>query len=117
MFDKNRQQILFEKNIQIKENIYLVAEFNNKAVGFISCHVQNLLHHSGPVGEIQEMFVEFEHRSSGIGMKLLNEVKRLAKEKGVLHLEVTSNKKRKAAHTFYLREGFINSHEKFVFQF
>ncbi|WP_241775709.1 hypothetical protein [Flavobacterium sp. Root420] len=45
---------IFNENIANPNNLYLIAENENEEVGFISFHTQNLLHHCGRVGEIQE---------------------------------------------------------------
>ena len=115
-FNKEKQEYIYHQNIQQPNNIYLVAFDDHAAVGYISCHAQNLLHHSGLIGEIQEMFVTEKYRSSGIGKLLMENLIHLAKQKGYLQLEVTSGKRRVSAHRFYLREGFSESHFKFTRQ-
>jgi (aminoalkyl)phosphonate N-acetyltransferase len=113
-FDRRKQLEIFKKNIANTENIYLVAEENNKVVGYLSCHVQLLLHHGGRVGEIQEMFVSGEKRSHGIGKLLLKRLRTLAVEMDLVQLEVTSNKDRLMTHKFYEREDFKLTHKKFT---
>src|SRR5436190_22438959 len=78
IFDKATQRQLFIENISNSNNIYLVALSGKNINGFISCHIQNLLHHGGPVGEIQELFVAPSKRSLGIGKKLVDSVKSTA---------------------------------------
>ncbi|RXR28513.1 GNAT family N-acetyltransferase [Flavobacterium piscinae] len=114
VFPKASQQAIFLENLSNPKHIFLLAEINQIPVGFISCHVQNLIHHGGLVGEIQEMFVLEQYRSKQIGKQLLDELKKIAKEKNILQLEVTSSFKREKAHAFYEREGFPNTHKKFV---
>ncbi|WP_459212217.1 GNAT family N-acetyltransferase [Aquimarina rhabdastrellae] len=117
VFEINTIKKAFELNIKNTNFIYLIAELNKEPVGFISCHAQYLLHHSGQkIAEIQEMYVNPENRKMGIGKKLIDELKRIAKQNGIAQLEVTSNKKRTDSHRFYKREQFINTHEKFTFE-
>jgi PhnO protein len=116
VFPKASQQAIFLENLSNPKHIFLLAVINQIPVGFISCHVQNLIHHGGLVGEIQEMFVLEQYRSKQIGKQLLDELKKIAKEKNVLQLEVTSSFKREKAHAFYEREGFPNTHKKFVYK-
>jgi PhnO protein len=116
-FKKNEQEKIFLENLNNANNIYLIAEVENEIVGFLSCHVQNLLHHNGLIGEIQEMFVHENSRNLGIGHKLVNQLKNIAREKEIIQLEVTSNIKRKNAHSFYENQDFINTHKKFVCKF
>jgi PhnO protein len=115
--DRETQWRIFDENISRPEHIYLMATIDGTPAGFISCHVQNLLHHGGAVGEIQELFVAEDVLSIGIGKMLTDRLKEIANERGVLQLEVTSGFKREDAHRFYAREEFGFTHKKFVFKF
>ncbi|MEZ4874887.1 MAG: GNAT family N-acetyltransferase [Flavobacteriaceae bacterium] len=117
VFEREIQKNVFEAHVKNPANIYLIAEYDGNSVGFISCHSQKLLHHGGQnIGEIQEMYVSPTYRSMGIGKKLLDELKQVATQLGIQQLEVTSGKKRKGAHHFYMRENFMNTHEKFTLE-
>ncbi|NER12108.1 GNAT family N-acetyltransferase [Leptobacterium flavescens] len=117
VFGIETQKKAFERNIINTDFIYLIAELNSNPVGFVSCHSQNLLHHGGQkIAEIQELYVDPKNRKAGVGKKLIDELKRIAKKMDIEQLEVTSNKKRTETHRFYQRENFINSHEKFTFK-
>lgn len=116
IFPKEKQLAIFLENLAHPKHIFLLAEIDNQAVGFLSCHVQNLIHHGGLVGEIQEMFVDEKYRSQQIGKQLLEALKTLAKENNLLQIEVTSGFKREQAHAFYEREGFPHTHKKFVWK-
>jgi len=116
-FDIESIKRAFEQNISNPDSIYLIAEIDNKPVGYLSCHSQFLLHHGGQkIAEIQEMYVNPENRKTGIGKKLINELKRVAYQKGIEQLEVTSNNKRTKTHRFYEREKFVQSHKKFTWK-
>ncbi len=81
VFGLENQKKAFEKNIKNESHIYLIAELNNKPIGFISCHSQNFLHHAGQkIAEIQEMYVIPEKRKIGVGKRLVDELKRIAKK-------------------------------------
>lgn len=114
ILDRERQRAIFADNLSNPNILYLLAFSGNEPVGFLSLHIQNLLHHGGPIGEIQEMFVLEGARSLGVGKKLIDEIKRFANERGILQLEVTSSFRREAAHRFYEREGFVHTHKKFT---
>lgn len=116
VMDREVQLWIYTENLQNPNIVYLLALDSGKPVGFLSLHVQNLLHHAGPIGEIQEMFVSEEARSSGIGKQLISEIKRIASEMKIPQLEVTSSFRREAAHRFYEREGFIHTHKKFTWK-
>ncbi|MEZ5047179.1 MAG: GNAT family N-acetyltransferase [Chitinophagaceae bacterium] len=115
VFDLEHLQKIFLKNINHVNYIYMIAEVKGRAVGFISLHSQFLLHHGGQkIGEIQEMYVDFEYRNLGVGNILMKALKEEAQKNEIKQIEVTSNKTRETAHRFYLKEGFLNSHEKFT---
>ncbi|MBK9193050.1 MAG: GNAT family N-acetyltransferase [Crocinitomicaceae bacterium] len=113
-FDKESQRKIFYKNLDNDQIIYVLAIENEKAVGFVSCHIQLLLHHSGPIAEIQEMVVAETHRSKGVGNKLMEFLLNELRKRNIPQVEVTSNKKREDAHRFYLKENFADSHKKFT---
>lgn len=113
-FDRRTQWEIYLQNAGNPNNIYLIAWAHNLAVGYLSCHVQNLLHHGGLVGEIQELYVNENGRGHGIGKLLVEKAEEIAKARGVLQLEVTSRLTREDAHRFYEREGFNFTHKKFT---
>lgn len=105
---------IFEKNLSDKNIFYFVSEHNFKISGFISLHIQHLLHHWGKVAEIQELYVQTEDRNNGIGKMLLETAIKTAKENNCELIELSANKTRTKAHEFYLKNGFNNSHFKFT---
>ena len=113
-FDRSVFDKLFILNIQNPENVYLVAEENETAVGYVSCHGQYLLHHGGRVFEIQELFVLPDFRGSGIGRKLIHKLESIVCLREHSSLEVTANTKRKKTHGFYQSMGFEFTHYKFT---
>ena len=111
--DFNRAYI---DNLQDKNIYYMVAEDEEKEiVGFISLHIQKLLHHVGNIGEIQELIVLDKARRVGIGKELLKQAKKLAIEKGCIQLEVCCNTKREESHLFYISQKLKKTHYKFTY--
>ncbi len=105
---------IYAHNLSITSHIYLVASLSEKCVGFLSCHCQLLLHHAALVGEIQEFIIHENFRNKGIGQLLLEKLEAEAAYKGVPQIEVTTNRNRKAALAFYKKNGFQETHVKFV---
>jgi PhnO protein len=105
---------IFNENIANPNNLYLIAENENEAVGFISFHTQNLLHHCGRVGEIQEFFINENHRGKGIGKQLIEKIMKYAEENKLKSIEVTTNKRRVENVVIYENLGFTLSHNKFT---
>lgn len=117
VFDHAILKRLYLENIHKKENFYLVAAQDELLIGYLSCHIQVLLHHAGKVAEIQEIFVLPEYRSRGVGKLLVDEIKHRTNKAGAVQLEVTTRMIREKAIAFYKRESFKDSHKKLVFNF
>lgn len=107
-------EMIFNENISNPKNLYLIAENENVGLGFISFHTQNLLHHCGLVGEIQEFFIHQKYRGQGVGRILINEILDFAEKNGLKSIEVTTNKKRVENVAIYENLGFTLSHNKFT---
>lgn len=105
---------IFNDNLSNPKNLYLIAENENEGLGFISFHTQNLLHHCGLVGEIQEFFIHQNFRAQGVGRQLINEVLHYANQNNLKSIEVTTNKKRVENVAIYKNLGFALSHNKFT---
>ncbi|WP_338872002.1 GNAT family N-acetyltransferase [Spirosoma sp. SC4-14] len=105
---------IYEQNLANPQIHYLIAEFAGEVVGFVSCHVQHLLHHVGKVGEIQELFVKANYRNQRIGHQLVKALDTLAQQEGFINLEVTTNQKRLDTVRFYERELFHRTHVKLI---
>lgn len=105
---------IFNENIANPNNIYLIAENENEGVGFISFHTQNLLHHCGRVGEIQEFFINENYRGKGIGRQFIEKIMQYAEDHKLKSIEVTTNKRRVENVLIYENLGFTLSHNKFT---
>jgi PhnO protein len=105
---------IFNENIANPYNFYLIAENENEGVGFISFHTQNLLHHCGRVGEVQEFFINENHRGKGIGRQLIEKIMQYAEENKLKSIEVTTNRRRVQNVLIYENLGFTLSHNKFT---
>ena len=115
IFDKRVFKKIYFDNLKNRNNIYFIA-WDKKPVGYLSCHVQGLLHHCGQIAAIQEMYVVNDKRGLGIGKQLLDKLKVTAKKRKIKQIEVTSGIKRKRAHNFYLTEAFKFKSHKFVYR-
>ncbi|QMW00424.1 GNAT family N-acetyltransferase [Spirosoma foliorum] len=106
--------MVYQQNLANPSIHYLVAEQQGDVIGFISCHVQYLLHHCGKVGEIQELYVRPDLRNQRIGHELVSALDALAIRENLVNLEVTTNQKRLDTVRFYERESFQKTHFKLV---
>jgi PhnO protein len=100
------------------ENVYyLLAMHDDKAVGFGSMHVQRLLHHCGPVAEVQELIVTQEFQGRGVGKQLLRALEEEARIRGCRQIELCCNRTRIESNEFYSRQGYSKTHYKHVKKF
>jgi PhnO protein len=104
---------IFEANLTTPFVSYLVYEKENVILGFISIHMQKLLHHTANIAEIQELIVDETIRYQGIGKRLFQKAKEVAIENGCMQIEVCCNQKRISSHKFYQSQGMASSHYKF----
>lgn len=110
--DKQGFQSTFETNLINGDVHYFAAMLSGKVIGFSSLHVQRLLHHSAPVGEIQEIVVSEACRGLGAGQMLFGRMKEAAASLGCVQLEVCCRKERKRSLEFYQKMGMDCSHFK-----
>jgi len=112
--DKNAFENTFSKNLSDSNIHYIVAEKEDTIVGFISLHIQHILHHSHITGELQELVIAPDLRGSGIGSILLTEVEKIARSLNLEEIELTTRTNREKAQAFYKKQGYDHTHNKFV---
>lgn len=102
----------FDYNLQ--HNHILLFDKNDEILGIGVLAIVYPLHHADKIAEVMEIVTAEGARGKGVGKKILDEMMRLAAQKGCAGIELASNKKRIDAHRFYEREGFIPTHYKFT---
>lgn len=112
--DKHRFEKCYESNVSDEHIIYMIAEVDGVPSGFISCHSQQLLHHTGTAYEIQEMYIDEAYRGNGVGKKMIAAVHSQIALTEYDVFEVTSSNWREDAHAFYMNNGFAQTHMKFT---
>jgi PhnO protein len=114
-FNINAFEKIFNHNMKDENVLYYLAEnHEGEPLGFISCHIQNLLHHCGKVAEIQELFVRQENRAEGVGQALVKFVEQELIVLNCTSFEVTAQNKRLLTHDFYKKMGFDHTHLKYT---
>ena len=105
---------IFLANLKNPEVHYIVAEFDSTIIGFASMHIQQLLHHTGKIAEIQELFIDPLYRNRGFGEELLWHLRDIAGSENCKHLEVSCNIVRDKANLFFSNRGMNPTHRKFT---
>lgn len=91
-----------------------VAESHGKLTGFISIHFYRYPHLKENLGRITALCTDAEHRSFGLGGRLLTYAEEYLKSKNCKVIELTSGSQREDAHRFYERQGYIEKRKRFV---
>jgi GNAT superfamily N-acetyltransferase len=105
-WDERRAVVAVRQAIDSHDSAVLVAERGDGAlIGFVTGY-QDM--HSVRYGYrvwVEDLAVDPEERSKGVGKALLDAAKSWARERGATHLELDSALTRTDAHRFYDREG------------
>jgi GNAT superfamily N-acetyltransferase len=104
-WDERRAAVALGQAIDSHDACVLVADDGGELIGFCTGY-QDL--HSVRYGYrvwVEDLAVDLEHRSQGVGKALLDAAKAWARERGATHLELDSALARTDAHRFYEREG------------
>jgi GNAT superfamily N-acetyltransferase len=92
----------------------IIAEEQGKVIGtLLLLIVPNLAHCVSPWAEIENMVVEENYRSQGIGKLLIEYALKKAKGAGCYKIQLCSDNRRARAHEFYQSLGFKASAKGF----
>ena len=96
-------------------SVALVAELDQRLVGLCTAYIDLLSVRYGLRCWVEDLAVDPEQRSRGVGHDLLTAAKFWAREHGATHLELDSGEARVDAHRFYEREGAVWPSKSFSF--
>jgi len=96
----------FTEVVSNTDAICLIAEENGKAIGYIAAQPKEFGYRLSKYIEIENMGVSPEHRSKGIGIKLMDECLKKAKDRGFQKVYVNSYSENIGAINFYEKSGF-----------
>jgi GNAT superfamily N-acetyltransferase len=108
---RKQQAATFERLARDRNHTILVAEVSGTIAG--TCHVivvPHLGHALKPFAIVENVVVDAQVRSSGIGQHLMAAAGDLARRRGCYKLALTSNIARGRAHRFYERLGWTRTH-------
>ena len=89
--------------------ITLVADENDQVIAFISIHFIPQIALKGDFARISYFCVDENHRSTGVGKLLEEYCEKAAITRNCDRIEVHCHSRRKRAHTFYYRQGYVES--------
>jgi len=104
-------EVAFEKLLSDPREAIWVAERDGHVVGsMIATTLIELTGRGKPHVLFRSIQVSAQHRSQGIGAAMMAFAETEAKRHGMVVAELTSSSKRKDAHRFYARLGYLQSH-------
>jgi len=95
------QQELFGKNADW--NALVIKKENLEIIGFCFYTIANLNRsfHDSPMIQIDDLYIKSEYRREGLGKKTLDKMGQIAKEKGILRIELWCLKNNSIGQDFY----------------
>ena len=107
----------FKNELSNSNNIYLVAQLENKIVGICFSQIKeisnNRIMKDRKILNIGDICVDEKYQRNGIGKKLYNQIVQIAKEKNIHNVELTVWKFNKNAIKFYENLGMNVKNLKF----
>ncbi len=92
----------------------LLAEQDQKVIGFIALHYYHTPHLPGPTGRITAFCIDETSRGHGLGTKLLQAAEEYFNQQNCFKIEVTSNQNRTETHRYYLKLNYQETSRHFV---
>jgi ribosomal protein S18 acetylase RimI-like enzyme len=109
---------IFNKCLKYPNYSVYIASIEKKVVGtFELLIMDNLGHNGSPSGIVEDVVVDCNYRSLGIGKKMMEFALEVCKKYGCYKLILSSNLKRDAAHRFYENLGFKKHGFSFLIEF
>lgn len=107
--DRQKFEKLYKMCMENK-NVYIYLYKDVEIMGCLTLYIHHYLHHCDLTGEIGELIVKEKYRNLHIGEQLLNYAEHKGKELQLEEISLSSGMKRKDAHRFYERHGYIKDH-------
>ncbi len=107
-FDRHKQSQGLKRLLENDQACILVAESGDNQTLCGLCSIQILLStaEGGPVGLLEDLFVDMAFRNQGIGSKLLAEAIAWSERQGLTRLQLLADKLNLPALSFYEKQGW-----------
>ena len=98
----------------IKESFVIVAETDNKVVGYLLGEESCIPYYNFKIAELCNMCIDSNYRKQGIGNLLYKEFEKFYNEQGITRFMVTASFKNESAKAFYKKMGFSEANSTFI---
>jgi GNAT superfamily N-acetyltransferase len=98
----------FTRLLSLDDVVAVLAEDGDRPVGFALMTLRPAIWFDGPVSQLEELYVVPGLRSHGIGTRVLDLCKRLAREKGSPEMHIGVDEVDVDTRRFYERHGYVN---------
>lgn len=106
---QNFQENFMRIKKEIKKDAFavkIILEEESKILGWAFVYIMFQDRHPGPYAYLENVYVEQEYRSRGLGTKLVELAIAEAKERGCYKIIGTSKLEKTSVHAFYEKHGF-----------
>lgn len=110
----NHDNDSFQRVLDNSRNFVFVAEEDDTLIGFVTFSVRDVIRYPKPIAELDELYVDPQHRKKGLGKELMKHVEEKAKELQCYRIFIESHYDHKAAHAFYESLGYTNYGYHFI---
>lgn len=106
IYDTRKSQEGLRRLLKSKQAGVFVAETAQKVVAMATVQIIVSTAEGGPVGLIEDLVVDREHRGRGIGGRLLKRLQAWSGEQGLMRLQLLADRENRAALDFYQHLGW-----------
>lgn len=100
----------FNKRVNDKKSLFLVAESNNELVGYFCGSISRTYSHRKRVrsADLENIFIKENYRRKNIGSQFVEKFIKWCKENKVKQISVSAFANNQSAISFYHKIGFVN---------
>jgi Acetyltransferases len=110
--EKNIKKLKIEmrKGFKNKKELHIIAELNNKVVGYLNGLVGTHYSKKKKYSYLDQIVIDNKYRKKGIAQKLMFEFEKFAKQKKANHITLAMFSENEKAMNLYKKEGYKIRH-------